>query len=100
MTGCIGMWNENYEALNWHLFLIFLAFAFGAAALNAFGVKLLPMIDRFAGIWGMAGIVIVSITLLACSKGNYQPPKNVFGTLTNLTGVSRALRFCRSHTVA
>ncbi|BEJ14245.1 hypothetical protein CspHIS471_0400120 [Cutaneotrichosporon sp. HIS471] len=93
VTGCLGMWNENYQALNWHLFLIFLAFAFSASALNAFGVKLLPTIDRFAGIWGMTGIVVVSITLLACSSGRYQPPKNVFGTLTNVTGWPDGMAF-------
>ncbi|TXT12748.1 uncharacterized protein COLE_03158 [Cutaneotrichosporon oleaginosum] len=93
VTGCIAMWNENYVAQNWHLFLIFLAFALSAAALNAFGVKLLPMIDRFAGVWGMAGIVIVSITLLACSSGRYQPAKSVFGTLTNVTGWPDGMAF-------
>lgn len=98
VIGLIGMWNETFEAKNWHLFLVFLAFALSAACLNAFGVKLLPMIDRFAGIWGMAGIVVVSITLLACSSGKYQPAKSVFGTLTNLTGVSHPFPFKLAHT--
>lgn len=33
-------------------------------------------------------MVTVIAVLLFCSRGNYEPPKVVFGTFTNLTGVS------------
>lgn len=68
---------------------MYLGFVLAAACLNTFGVRALPHVDRFAGVWGMVGIVVVCITLLACSSGEYQPAKSVFSEFTNLTGVGQ-----------
>jgi len=83
----IGLWTENFELQSYQTFLAYLAFVFGASLLNTFGIRLLPHIDRFGGVWGMIGVVVISITLLACSSGKYQSAKLVFAEFTNLTGV-------------
>lgn len=88
VTGIISLWHPNYVMHPWHQFVIFLAFLLQAFLLNVFAVRLLPLIDRFAGSWSMVGIVTVVITCLACAKGEYQPASEVFAKWTNETGVS------------
>lgn len=92
-TSTIQLWYETYEAQRWHVFLILLAFAFGAAAVNTFGVRWLPAIDSFAGVWAIAGLVISCIVLLACSSGKYAQAEAVFATFTNETGWPNGFAF-------
>jgi choline transport protein len=68
--------------------MFYVAVIVGQFLLNVFGVRALPHLDRFGAFWSIAGIVTIIVTLLACSSGRYQSAKDVFGTLTNLTGVS------------
>jgi choline transport protein len=82
----IALWDTSYEAKPYHIFLIFLAFTLGATALNIFGVRLLPHVDKTAFIWSLTGLVTVMITLLATARGEYQPGSFVFGNFTNRTG--------------
>jgi len=72
---------------------LYLGFTIIPYLLNTFCVRLLPHIDRFAGIWGLIGIVVVCITLLACSSGRYQDATAVFGTFTNVTGWPDGMAF-------
>lgn len=65
-----------------------------AFILNMFCVKLLPMLEKGALVWSLAGFTIIVITVLACSSGDYQPRKAVFATWTNETGVSCSALFC------
>jgi len=88
VTGIISLWHPSFEAHPWQQFLIYLAFVLQAFLLNVFAVRLLPLVDRFAGLWSMCGIVTVVIVVLACAKGNYQPAHEVFASWTNVTGVS------------
>lgn len=88
VTGIISLWHSSYEAKTWHQFLIFLGILLQAFLLNVFSVRLLPHIDRFAGMWSICGIITVIIVCLACAHGRYQPAKEVFASWTNDTGVS------------
>lgn len=67
-----------------------LSFVFASFFLNAFAVRALPALDWFSGIWSIVGMVLIMAVLLVSSRGDYQPPKAVFTTFTNKTGVSFA----------
>lgn len=89
VQGCISLWHPDYGAPRWHTFLILTAFVVAVAALNIFAVRLLPILDRAAGITSMIGIVVIIIVLLACrgaKTGDFQSAGTVFGQFTNTTG--------------
>lgn len=83
-----ALWIEDYDAQRWQNFLIMIFFVIVSSVLNIFGVKILPFIDWFSGVWSITGMVTVMFALLVCSRGSYEPAKVVFGTFTNTTGVS------------
>ncbi|RSH85658.1 hypothetical protein EHS25_003798 [Saitozyma podzolica] len=93
VTNIISLWSENYTAERWQTFLIYFGFTIGALLLNLFAVRLLPLVDRAGFYWSLAGILIVTITLLARSSGNYQPAQNVFAEFVNETGWPDGIAF-------
>lgn len=93
LSGIIVMWNENFELKTWQSFLFYLAATIISWGLNAFGLKVLPTLDRIAGLWSMAGIVVVSITILACSSGRFASAADVFTKFSNETGWPDGLAF-------
>lgn len=68
-----------------------LSFVFASFFLNAFAVRALPALDHFSGIWSIVGMVLIMAVLIFSSRGDYQPPKAVFTTFTNKTGVSHLI---------
>lgn len=54
--------------------------------LNIWGVRLLPLINKAAITWSLAGAGTICIVCLACASGNYQPGSFVFGKYINETG--------------
>ncbi|TXT08722.1 hypothetical protein VHUM_02850 [Vanrija humicola] len=86
VLGLVSFWHETFAAASWQTFIVMAAFGALTFLLNAFGIRILPALDRFAGAWSMVGIVVVCVTLLATSKGQYQPAKAVFAEFTNETG--------------
>jgi hypothetical protein len=93
VTGIITLWHPEYEMKTWHQFLIYVGIVAQGFFLNIFSVRALPVIDRFAGLWSMCGIAVVSIVCLVCARGNYQPPKEVFASWTNETGWPDGMAF-------
>lgn len=90
--GVAYLWKE-FEPAPYQNFLLYLAFTLWATLLNVFGIHLLPIVDSTAGLWSLVGIVVVIITLLACSSGHYQPAKDVFARWTNTTGWPDGMAF-------
>lgn len=89
VQGCISLWHPEYTAPRWHTFVILMAFVVVVAALNIFAVRLIPILDRAAGITSMVGIVVIIVVLLACrgaKTGDFQPANVVFAQFTNETG--------------
>ena len=87
----LNLCEKNYVSHPYQTFLIYLAFTIGAFLLNTFGVRLLPLVDRVAFFWSLAGIVIVIITVLATASPNYEPRSFVFGHWNNEVGCSQTL---------
>ena len=59
ITGIISLWSDTFEAQPYQTFLLYLSFTVGAFLLNAYAVRLLPLIDRTAFVWSLTGIVVV-----------------------------------------
>lgn len=86
IVGIISFMNPDYSPQPWHQFLIYLAYNLVAFLVNAFMTSLLPLITKGAFIWSIAGFIIISITLLACSSPNYSSADLVFRLFINETG--------------
>ncbi len=80
------MFHDDYVAQPWHQFLIYIAYTLIAFLINAFMNRLLPYFTKAAFFWSLAGFAIISITVLACSSGDYQSGKFVYGAFINETG--------------
>lgn len=86
IVGIVSLYHPTYSPEPWHQFLIYLAYTFIMAALNAFANSLLPFINQFAGGWSIAGFAIISITVLACAAPEYNSAEFVFTDFRNTTG--------------
>lgn len=86
IVGIIPLFHPSYVSKTWHEFLLYLAYTFIMALINAFGNSMLPNINRAAITWSIAGFAILSITVLACASPNYNSADFVFGTFINETG--------------
>ncbi|TXT08344.1 uncharacterized protein COLE_05268 [Cutaneotrichosporon oleaginosum] len=90
--GVLVLWSDTLPA-RWHEFALIISFVMASFVLNAFAVRALPALDWFSGVWSVAGMTLIMVVLLFCSRGEYQPPKTVFTTFTNNTGWPNALAF-------
>nr|OQO27351.1 hypothetical protein B0A51_05056 [Rachicladosporium sp. CCFEE 5018] len=86
IIGIIPMYNAAYEPQRWHQFLIYIGYNLVAFLVNAFGNKVIPLVNKTAIIWSISGFVIISITVLACASPNYSSAKFVFTGFLNDTG--------------
>lgn len=86
IVGIIPMFHPTYVEKTWHEFLIYLAYTFIAALVNAFGNSYLPYVNKTAIIWSISGFAIISITVLACASPNFKSGDEVFGLFINETG--------------
>ncbi|KAI1497956.1 amino acid/polyamine transporter I [Biscogniauxia marginata] len=82
----ISLLHPDYESEAWHQFLIYIAFTLLALVINAFLTRLLPLFTKAAFFWSVAGFVIISITILACSSPSYQSGSFVYGDFINEVG--------------
>ena len=86
IIGIIALCSPAYEAQRWHQFLIYIGYNLFAFLVNAFLTRLLPLITKSALIWSIAGWLVISITVLACSSPNYQSGDFVYREFINETG--------------
>lgn len=93
----------DYNVERWHIFLIYLVWSLAAMAINIWGIRLLPTINRVALFWSLTGgtsdpplslestlieflAATIAITCLATASGRYESAGFVFGTYINDTG--------------
>ena len=86
IVGAISFYNSSYEPQRWHQFLIYIGYNIVAFCVNAFANRLLPWVTKGAFTWSIAGFVVISITVLACSSPNYSSGDFVYRTFINDTG--------------
>lgn len=86
IVGVISLMHESYESQRWHQFLIYIAYTLVAFFINAFLNRLLPLVTRFAFMWLLLGLVVISVTVLACASPSYASGDYVFRAFLNDTG--------------
>ncbi|PQK15205.1 hypothetical protein BB8028_0005g07190 [Beauveria bassiana] len=86
VVNIISLLHSDYEPKPWHQFLIYIGFTLAALVVNAFLTRILPMVTQAGFLWSLAGFVIISITILACSSGDYQSGEFVYTQFTNEVG--------------
>ncbi|RSH87903.1 uncharacterized protein EHS24_000421 [Apiotrichum porosum] len=87
ITGAISLnLGDSYEVQNWHVFLIYVGYILIATFLNIWCLPILPRLNQMAIFWSLTGAVVIIITCLACSSGDFASPKFVFTEFINETG--------------
>jgi len=86
ILGIISLYDANYVPQRWHQFLIYIGYNLFAFLVNAFGNHILNTFNKAAITWSIAGFIIITITVLACSSGDYNSGQLVFGDFINETG--------------
>ncbi|TXT04786.1 hypothetical protein VHUM_04054 [Vanrija humicola] len=86
ISAFVALWHPDFTLTNYHTFLVYIGFCVLPFLLNTFGIALLPVVEKAGFYWGVSGIVVVSVVLLATAGPDFQPPKAVFATFTNETG--------------
>lgn len=86
IVNIISLMHADYEPKPWHQFLIYIGFTLAALAVNAFMTRLLPIVTQAGFLWSLGGFVVICITILACSSGDYQDGEFVYATFTNEVG--------------
>ena len=86
ITGMIALAHSSYQQQRWHIFVIYVIDILGAFLINVFAVRALPALNKAAFIWSILGVVVISITVIACAFPNYQSANFVFTGFLNRTG--------------
>jgi amino acid transporter len=86
IIGIIAVYDPNYEPERWHQFLIYIGYNIAAFLINAFGNRILPLVNKSAIIWSISGFVIICITVLACAAPDYNSGDFVYRGFINSTG--------------
>lgn len=87
----LGMYSLNagpdFVVEKWMIFVTFQLVNVVTFLFNCYG-KILPAVAKAALYISIGTYLVITITVLACSKGNYQSPKFVFVDFDNNTGWS------------
>ncbi|RPB08284.1 amino acid transporter [Morchella conica CCBAS932] len=87
VVGIASLLDPEYVATPGQMLSVYVAFTVTAFAINVFGSRVLPIFSRFAFIWSVSGVIVISATLLFSSAGTgYQSPSFVFTKFVNHTG--------------
>lgn len=84
LQGLVILNNENYVPERWHTTLIMWAAVGVTYVQNLWGIKLLPMIEVFVGVWHILAFIAVFLVMLI--MGRNASTKFVFTGFINETG--------------
>ena len=86
IMGAISFYHADFVPQRWQQFLIYVGYTLVAFFLNSFANGSLPYFTKASLIWSIAGFAMISITILACSSGDFNSGKLVFTEFDNETG--------------
>lgn len=86
IVGIISLESPSYVPQRWHQFLIYIGYNLFAFLVNAYGISWIPLLNKAAITWSIAGFAIISITVLATASPNYNSGDLVFREFINETG--------------
>lgn len=84
----MGLWNlmhPGHETKSWHLFIVYQLVNLALVGFNCYG-RLLPIFASGALYLSLISYIVITITVLACAKGNYNSADFVFVIFENETG--------------
>ncbi|CAL9734005.1 choline transport protein [Monosporozyma servazzii] len=87
-TEVVGMYalaHPNFEVKRWHVFITFELLHLLLMLFNCYG-RSLPLISSSSLYISLLSFFTITITVLACSSGQYNDAKFVFATFYNQTG--------------
>jgi choline transport protein len=84
----VGMYTLNTEGFEWTKWQVFVAYEVINIVIFLFNcyAKWLPRLSQMALYTSIFSFVVIMITVLVCSRGNYQTPDFVFTQFHNNTG--------------
>ncbi|SCV01300.1 LAMI_0G10594g1_1 [Lachancea mirantina] len=85
LVGMYALTHPDFEVKRWHVFVCFEILHLFLTIFNCYG-KSLPLISSSALYISLFSFLTITITVLACSHGNYNEAKFVFATFYNETG--------------
>lgn len=85
IVGFWGLTHPDYAYQRWQVFIIFQIINFLLYWFNHFG-SVLPLISRSALYISIFSFIVITITVLSCSSGNYNSASFVFTQFDNQTG--------------
>lgn len=86
----MGFWNlmhPDHITQRWQLFVLYQIVNILLVAFNCYG-RILPWVSKSALYISLFSYVVITITVLVCARGNYQPASFVFTEFQNGTGWS------------
>lgn len=89
-TGVIGMWtmtHPGFEPAAWQVFIAYELANIATFVFNSHS-KILPLMGSYALYVSLFSMVLITLVVLICARGNYQDPHFVFVEFTNNTGWS------------
>ncbi|ODV66580.1 amino acid transporter [Hyphopichia burtonii NRRL Y-1933] len=89
VMGFYNLTHPDHVTEKWQLFVIFQIVNILLILFNCYG-KALPMIANGVLYFSLFSYVVITITVLVCSRGNYRDAKFVFAEFDNNTGWSNS----------
>lgn len=86
IMGAYSLTHAGFEEQRWQIYVVYIGYTCIATALNIWGIKILPFLNKSAISWSLLGAAVIAITCLACSSGDYSSPEFVFTEYINETG--------------
>ncbi|CCD26683.1 Hnm1p NDAI_0I01140 [Naumovozyma dairenensis CBS 421] len=85
VVGMYALTHEDFVPKRWHVFVCFEILHLFLMIFNCYG-KSLPIISASSLYISLSSFLIITITVLACSRGQFNDAKFVFATFYNETG--------------
>jgi amino acid permease (GABA permease) len=109
LVGCINVFDKPnpdtsdpeaparigvFEGSNYQVFLIFLGITLLCNAVSALGNRWLPLLDTAAIFWTFAGVIAITVTVLALAKNGRHSAEYVFTHFESSSGWPDGWSFC------
>lgn len=89
LVGMYALMHPDFEVKRWHVFVTFELIHLFLMLFNCYG-KSLPLISSSSLYISLLSFFTITVTVLACSSGQFNDPKFVFATFYNQTGWKNA----------
>lgn len=89
IVGMYALMNSDFVVKRWHVFVTFELIHLFLLLFNCYG-RSLPIVSSSSLYISLTSFFVITVTVLACSSGQFNDPKFVFATFYNQTGWQNA----------